>query len=87
MGNGMSSSPTSKTSWVVQPHRPDLRGVDVKTLIDPTGYEYGRDFTNAAAAGQWTSYVFLHPETGVETPNHSWLVREEGMIFAAAWWQ
>ena len=66
--------------------RPDLVGT-VPDRIDPTGYDYGKDFAAATEDGGWVSYVFLNPDTGEQERKHSWVTLHDGLIFGSGWYE
>lgn len=37
--------------------------------------------------GEWVSYLFTHPQTGEDAPNHSWVVRRGNLIIGAGWYE
>ncbi len=67
---------------------PEIRGQLLSGPLgtDITGYEYGRAMVAAGEAGRWVSYVFTNPETGDPQRKHSWVVRRDGNLFGAGWY-
>ena len=35
----------------------------------------------------WVSYVFVNPDTGEHEQKHTWIVRHDGLLFAAGWYE
>jgi signal transduction histidine kinase len=61
---------------------PKRIGVDVSTLKDPDGKEYGKEFlAKASAEGAWVDYKFKDPNSGEVLPKSSWVVLHDGFIF------
>ena len=55
--------------------------------VDLTGYPFGEVITAADENGQWVDYVFSNPDTGFQQRKHSWVIRHDGMVFGAGWYQ
>ena len=67
---------------------PDRVGNNVNTDygVDVTGYAYGPLLATAGERGRWVSYTRLHPQSGLEEPKHSWVVRHDGLVFGSGWY-
>ena len=67
--------------------RPELVGKQLGVVggVDATGYNYAPDFL-AVTDSTWISYVFLNPATGQEHQKHAWLVRHDGLLFGAGYY-
>ena len=52
---------------------------------DPTGYHYRPDIVGIEDRG-WISYIFHNPERDQLERKHTWLVRRDGLIFAAGYY-
>ena len=55
--------------------------------VDITGYAHGKVMAATDEKGQWVDYVFLNPDTGFEQSKHSWLIKHDGLIFGAGWYE
>ena len=68
---------------------PEVRGQSLTGPIgtDVTGYEFGRAMVAAGEEGRWVSYVFTNPETGEQQRKHTWVVRHDGLLFGAGWYE
>lgn len=53
---------------------------------DVTGYDFRTDLL-AVEDREWVSYVFENPETGEQGRKHTWVVRHDGLLFAAGWYE
>ncbi len=57
-------------------------GIDVTTLKDPDGKEYGKELVaTASASGAWVDYKFKDPLSGNIAQKSSWVVLHDGFIF------
>ena len=74
---------------VIAHPNPDLIGEDLKgdLGVDATGYRFGDRTLSATEEGLWVDYLFLNPATGNQEYKHSWVVRHDGLIFGAGWYQ
>ena len=53
---------------------------------DVTGYQFRADVV-AVEDRDWVSYVFENPDTGEQGRKHTWIVRHDGLLFAAGWYE
>ena len=53
---------------------------------DVTGYDFRPDIV-AVEDRDWVSYVFENPDTGEQGRKHTWIVRHDGLLFAAGWYE
>jgi hypothetical protein len=53
---------------------------------DVTGYNFSADFV-AVEDREWVSYVYVNPETGEQEQKHTWIVKHDGLLFAAGWYE
>ena len=53
---------------------------------DTTGYNFRADIV-AVEDRDWVSYVFENPETGEQGQKHTWVIRHDGLLFAAGWYE
>ena len=67
----------------------DLLGEDVKgdLGVDSAGYRFGEVFLSTTEEGRWVDYVYLNPASGEQEYKHSWVVKEDGLIFGSGWYQ
>lgn len=67
----------------------DLLGADLKgdLGVDSTGYRFGDVMLGATEQGLWVDYIFLNPATGNPEYKHAWVVRRDGLLFGAGWYQ
>ncbi|MYD53891.1 MAG: hypothetical protein F4W96_06275 [Chloroflexi bacterium] len=74
---------------VVVAHRnQDLIGVPGVDVNGPDGYPAGRMVIEVASVeGSWVDYQFHNPETGRGEIKHSWIVRQDGLIFGSGWYE
>ena len=71
-------------------------GLDVNGWvgIDANGYNFGPEMLTATEEGRWVSYVYRNPEsgglgsdnTGTSQLKNAWVVRHDGLLFAAGWY-
>ena len=73
---------------VANSNRPDVVGT-TRERIDANGFNYGKAFAAVTeeGGGEWVSYLFTHPQTGKDTPKHSWVVRRGNLVFGAGWYE
>ncbi len=65
---------------------PEMMGRDPALRVDSSGYFYGDDLLSATEEGKWISYLFRNPLTDREARKHTWVVRHEGLFFAAGYY-
>jgi len=53
---------------------------------DVTGRNFREEFIAIEDRG-WVSYVFLNPDSGEQEQKHTWVVRHEGLLFTAGWYE
>jgi cytochrome c len=59
-------------------------GLDAMTLKDSEGKLYGKAMIEAATPqGAWVDYVKLNPQTGIEEPKSSWVVKVDDYVFGS----
>ncbi len=57
-------------------------GLDVTTLADSAGKEFGKEMlARATAEGAWVDYIRRNPSTNKEEPKSSWVVLYDGYVF------
>ena len=55
---------------------------------DIDGFRYGPAIAAAGEEGRWVSYVYLNPADDDNLwRKHSWVVRYDGLVFGAGWYQ
>lgn len=64
-----------------------MRGVDVASLTDVTGYNFGPDLLTPTEEGAWVPYVFLNRASGQEERKHAWMVPHDGLLFGSGWYE
>ena len=62
-------------------------GTDVKVLKDANGYAHGQAISEATEEGGWLEYTRVNPATGDNAPKHSWVIRHDGVIFGAGYYE
>lgn len=67
--------------------RPERIGLTFDQLEDSNGYNYGADFADTDEYGQWVSYMYRNPFTGMEEQKHSWVVRRDNLIIGSGWYE
>ncbi len=73
--------------FVAHPTQPDLVGELLQDRgTDVTGFDFGSAFLAITENG-WVSYVFGNPDTGQNEQKHTWLVRHDGLLFGAGWYE
>ncbi len=75
---------------VAHPTRPERIGTHIQDRewrTDVTGYYYGDVLASTSETGRWLTYVFNNPATGEERTKHSWVIRRNGMLFGAGWYE
>ena len=74
-------------TFLAHPTRPELVDTPLTDIgIDPTGYDFGTEFL-AVSEHAWISYVFHNPVTQTDEQKHTWLVRHDGLLFGAGWYE
>lgn len=73
--------------YIVHPVKPELIGVDIKSVNMPDGYPVGQEIANATEDGHWIDYDQPNPETGENGTKHGWAIRHDGIIFASGWYE
>ena len=74
--------------FVSHPAMPELIGQDVKTIVGSDGYELGKEVAKATEAGHWIRYLWPNPAaSGVEEPEHTWVIRHDGLIFGSGYYE
>jgi signal transduction histidine kinase len=59
-------------------------GLDAMTLKDAEGKLYGKAMIEAATPeGAWVDYLKLNPQTGIEEPKSSWVVKVDDYVFGS----
>ena len=53
---------------------------------DVTGRHFREEFIAIEDRG-WVSYVFLNPDSGEQEQKHTWVVRHNGLLFTAGWYE
>ena len=57
-------------------------GLDVSTLTDSAGKEFGKEMLAwATGEGAWVDYIRHNPTTNKEEPKSSWVVLYDGYVF------
>ncbi len=65
---------------------PSLVGTtDIKDLVGPDGYEWGKELAKATEAGHWVEYAWVNPATDAEETKRSWVIRHDGLIFGSGY--
>ena len=66
---------------------PSLVGTtDIKDLVGPDGYEWGKELAKATEAGHWVEYAWVNPATDAEETKRSWVIRHDGLIFGSGYY-
>ena len=67
----------------------DFRGEDLKgdLGIDIAQYRFGDVILAVTEEGDWVDYMNLNPVTGNQEFKQSWVVRRDGLLFGAGWYQ
>ena len=67
---------------------PDLVGRPVSAAVGPNGYPAGDAIVAVADEdGEWFSYTFPNPATGLAETKHSWMVKHDGLVFGTGWYE
>ncbi len=73
---------------VVAHENQGLLGLTAAEVTGPDGYPAGLMVVAAATTdGAWVDYQFHNPETGRGEIKHSWIVRQDGLIFGSGWYE
>jgi len=73
---------------VVAHQNQDLIGVPGVDVNGPDGYPAGRMVIEVASVeGSWVDYQFDNLATGRAEIKHSWIVRQDGLIFGSGWYE
>ncbi len=75
---------------VVHPAAPERVGDNLLNPLessDSTGYFYGQVAAGATAQGRWVTAVLPNPVTGLEQIKHLWVVRHDGLLFSAGYYE
>ena len=73
---------------VVQGADPSLRGQSINGPLgtDSTGKNFGAEIMSADEDGMWVEYMFNNPTTRQPERKRSWVVKRDGLIFGAGWY-
>ena len=66
---------------------PERVGIDVNTLTDSTGRNYGPDLVDTDEQGRWTAYKRNNPATGLDQWKFAWVVKKDGLVFGSGWYE
>ncbi len=67
---------------------PDLVGQPTSAAVGPNNYPAGEAVVAVADEdGEWLSYTFINPATGVAETKHSWVVEYDGLTFGSGWYE
>ncbi len=67
---------------------PDLVGQPASAAVGPNNYPAGEAVVAVADEdGEWLSYTFINPATGVAETKHSWVVEYDGLTFGSGWYE
>ena len=72
---------------IIAHYDPERMGLNANSLTDSAGRLYGPELAGATEEGDWVDYVYLNPETGEEQRKHSWVVRQDGLVFGSGWYE
>ena len=72
--------------YLAHPIFPHLIGTDIKDVVGSDGFALGEEIATATAAGQWIEYLWPDPVSGVEEPKSTWVIRHDGIVFAAGYY-
>ena len=67
--------------------RPERVGLGYDAMVDVTGYNYGTEFAATTEEGSWVDYTYLNPVTRLNGQKHSWVVKQDGLIFGSGWYE
>ncbi len=65
---------------------PDLLNTDVKNIVAPNGYAFGKEVATVTEEGRWINYFWPNPESGMEELKRSWVIRHDGMVFGSGYY-
>lgn len=67
---------------------PDLVGLPASAVVGPNMYPTGEAVVAVADEdGEWFSYTYTNPATGVVEAKHSWMVDLDGLTFGSGWYE
>ena len=72
---------------IVAHFEPESVGIDVNTLVDSTGRNFGPDLVDTDERGRWTAYKRSNPATGQDQWKFVWVVRHGGLVFGSGWYE
>ena len=73
--------------YIIHPLLPQLRGTDIKDVVDTSGFELGQEFANVEEDGSaWIEYLWPHPFTFQDAPKVAYAVRHDGIMFASGYY-
>ena len=75
------------TETIAHPTRKDFLGQSPRERSDITGKPYGVEIASATEDGRWVDYVFVNPATGEPQRKHTWVIKHDGLLFAAGWYE
>ena len=75
------------TETIAHATRKDFIGQSVRERSDITGKPYGLEIGAADEDGRWVDYVFVNPATGEPQRKHTWVIKHDGLLFAAGWYE
>ncbi len=55
--------------------------------VDITGHAYGPLLMGAPESGHWVDYVFYNPQTDTGATKHTWVVRQDDLVFGSGWYE
>ncbi|MDE0070222.1 MAG: hypothetical protein OXO48_10940 [Caldilineaceae bacterium] len=77
----------SEENRIIAHYDPARMGADNLLFADSTGYQVGKVVAETTEQGQWLTYFALNPETGQDARKHAWVIRHDGIIFGAGWYE
>ena len=67
---------------------PDLVGEHVSVAVGPNNYPVGEAVAASADEdGEWFSYTYTNPATGIPESKHSWVVELDGIAIGSGWYE
>ena len=67
---------------------PDLVDKPASYAVGPNNFPTGEAVVAVADEdGEWFSYTFTNPATGVVEAKHSWVVKHDGLTFGSGWYE
>ena len=85
-GSGYTFIINEEGRYVAHPIFPHLVGAMLSEVLDAEGYPVGAELAQATGDGDWTSYVWPNPETGIKERKVAYAVRHEGLIFVSGYY-